>query len=69
MPFIETGFTNCKKAIEKFKDHEDSSCYSKAKNVSETSERNANLPKMFDSKLPYEQFDNRQALSEILESI
>ena len=69
MPFIETGFTNWKVATKKFKDHEDSSCHSEAKNVSETAERNANLPKMLDSKLTYEQFDNRQAFSEILESI
>ena len=27
MAFIETGFTNWKKAKEKFKDHEDSSCH------------------------------------------
>ena len=67
MAFIETGFTNCKKAIEEFKDHEDSSCHSEAVNVSEIAERNENLPKMFDSKLPYEKFDNRQALLEILE--
>ena len=57
------------KAIEKFKDHEDSSCHRKAINVSEIAERNANLPEMFDSKVTYEKFDNRQALLEILESI
>lgn len=69
MAFIETGFTNWKKAIEKFKDHEDSSCHREAINVSEIAERNANLPEMFDSKLTYEKFDNRQAFLEILESI
>ena len=69
MTFIETGFTNWKKAIEKFKDHEDSSCHREAINVSEIAERNANLPEMFDSKLTYEKFDNRQAFLEILESI
>ena len=58
-----------KKGIEKFKDHEDSSCHSEAINVSEIAETNANLPKMFDSKLTYEKFDNRQAFLEILESI
>ena len=69
MAFIETGFTNWKKAIEKFKDHEVSSCHREAINVSEIAERNANLPEMFDSKLTYEKFDNRQAFFEILESI
>ena len=69
MAFIETGFTNWKKAIEKLKDHEDSSCHREAIDVSEIAERNANLPEMFDSKLTYEKFDNRQAFLEILESI
>ena len=68
MIFIKTGFTNWKKAIEKFKDHEDSSCHREI-NVSEIAERNANLPEMFDSKLTYEKFDNRQTFFEILESI
>ena len=58
-----------KKEIEKLKDHEDSSCHSEAINVSEIAERNANLPKKFDSKLTYEKFDNRQAFLEMLESI
>ena len=58
-----------KKGIEKLKEREDSSCLREGKNVSEIAERNANLPKKFDSKLTYEKFDNRQALLEILESI
>ena len=57
------------KAIEKFKDHEDSSCHRKAINISEIAERNASLPEMFDSKLTYEKFDNRKAFLEILEGI
>ena len=69
MTFIETGFTNWKKAMEKFKDHENSSCHREAIHVSEIPERNANLPEIFDSKLTYEKFDNRQAFLEILESI
>ena len=69
MAFIETGFTNWKKEIEKLKDHEDSSCHSEAINVSEIAETNGNLPKMFDSKLTYEKFDNCQSFLEILESI
>ena len=69
MAFIETGFTNWKKAIAKFKDHEDSSCHREAINVSEIAERNTNLPEMFDSKLTYQKFDNRQAFLEILKSI
>ena len=51
MTFIETGFTNWKKAMEKFKDHENSSCHRQAMHVSEIPERNANLPEIFDSKL------------------
>ena len=69
MAFIETGFTNWKKAIIKFKDHEDSSCHREAINVPEIAEKNANLPEMFDSKLTYGKFDNRQAFLEILESM
>ena len=69
MTFIETGFTNWKKAMEKFKDHENSSCYHEAIHASEIPERNANLPEIFDSKLTYEKFDKRQAFLEILESI
>ena len=69
MAFIEIGFTNWKKAIEKFKDHEDSSRRCEAINVSEIADRNANLSEMSDSKLTYEKFDNRQAFLEILESI
>ena len=69
MAFIETGFTNWKKAIEKFKDHKGSSCHREAINVSEIAERNTNLPEMFDPKLTYQKFDNRQAFLEILESI
>ena len=53
MAFIETSFTNWKKAIEKFKDHEDSSFHREAINVSKIAERNANLLEMFDSKLTY----------------
>ena len=69
MTFIETGFTNWKKVMEKFKDHENSSCHREAIHVSEIPERNANLPEIFDSKLTYEKFDNHQAFLEILESI
>ena len=54
MTFIETGFTNWKKPMEKFKDHENSSCHREAIHVSEIPERNANLLEIFDSKLTYE---------------
>ena len=69
MTFIESGFFNWKKATEKFREHENSCCHREAVNIFGIAEKNANLPEMFDSKLTYEKFDNRQAFLEILESI
>ena len=65
--FISTGFSNWKKALEKFRKHQQSSCHWESVSMSSIRETNENLVDMLSNTLSQEKFDNRQMLLKILE--
>ena len=67
--FISTSFLNWKKALEKFRKHEQSSCHRESVSISSIRETNENFVDMLSNTLSQEKFDNHQMLLKILENV
>ena len=67
--FLSTGFSNWKKALEKFRKHENSNCHLEAASMSVIRETHENLGEMLSDTLTQEKFENRQILLKILENV
>ena len=67
--FISTGFSNWKKAFEKFKKHQQSSCGRESVSMSSIRETNENFVVMLSNMLSQEKSDSRQMLLKMSENV
>ena len=66
--FISKGFSNCKKALEKFQMHERSDCHNETKQIKILAATSEPIDEHSNSKLADQKRNNRQIFLKILEN-
>ena len=67
--FLSTGFSNWKKALEKFRKHENSNCHLESVSMSVIGEALEDVGEILSDNLSQEKLENRQILFKILENV